>query len=130
MAGIVDEFMEQLSGGDAGGIETLASQIFGDAAGTDQAQSAVGTSVGAIVGGLAHNAVDTGGSQQLLDALGQHDGSVMQQVAADPAVVDTDDGAKILGHVFGDNQQAVVSQLAGSSGMDIGTITKLLPVLA
>lgn len=40
------------------------------------------------------------------------------------------DGTKILGHIFGDNQDAVTQNLAAKSGLDMGSIAKMLPALA
>ena len=39
-------------------------------------------------------------------------------------------GAGILGHVLGAKQLEVAQHIAGSSGLDLGSVAKLLPMLA
>jgi len=43
---------------------------------------------------------------------------------------DAVDGGKILGHVFGDKQPAVETEVAKAAGIDSSIISKLLPMLA
>jgi len=60
---------------------------------------------------MAANAEDPAGAASPTEALGQH-------------VDDAADGEKIVHHVFGDNEGAVVNQLGG------GLVAKVLPLLA
>jgi hypothetical protein len=78
---------------------------------------------------MAANAEDPAGAASLTEALGQHvddaaDGGV------DLGQVDTADGEKIVHHVFGDNEGAVVNQLGGLGGLGGGLVAKVLPLLA
>ena len=83
----------------------------------------------ALVGGMQANAQDPAGAASLQRALGQHDGSLLEG-GVDLGQVDTDDGAKIVRNIFGDNEDAVVNQLGGLGGLGGGLISKLLPMLA
>ncbi len=44
--------------------------------------------------------------------------------------VDTEDGEKIVGHVFGDNSDQVVQTLGGNLGGSNNLVKQLLPILA
>lgn len=93
-----------------------------------QANGLVRQALPTLVGGMRANAEDPGGATSLLSALGEHDGSVVDG-GIDLDQVDENDGQKILGHVFGDNQGAVTQQLGGlGGGSDL--MGKLLPILA
>lgn len=77
---------------------------------------------------LTRNASSKEGAGSLADALNDHQeaGRVDQQIAnADEA-----DGEKILGHIFGGNANNVMGGLAKDSGMDIGSVVKILAILA
>jgi hypothetical protein len=117
------------------GLEDLVAQIpIGEVAarlGVSEAdaEKAVRTVLPALVTGMQANAGTEQGSSSLASALGQHDGSLLDG-GVDLGQVDTDDGQKIVGHVFGDNEPAVVDQLSAFGGLDAGSIAKLLPMLA
>ncbi len=81
----------------------------------------------ALVGGMEANAREPGGERSLAEAIGQHDDDLLDgQVDLDQ--VDTDDGQKIVGHVFGDNRDQVISRLGG--GGKESMMSRLLPLLA
>lgn len=82
---------------------------------------------GAILGGLQRNAATADGASAIKQALGKHTG---MPDTVDVDQVDTADGDKILGHIFGGNQGAVAQKLTDepkTAGIDFG---KLLPMLA
>ena len=82
-----------------------------------------------ILTGLQRNAQTPEGSQAILNALDKHSGTVGEGTV-DVDRVDTTDGQKILGHIFGDQQHAVAQKLTSepkTAGIDFG---KLLPILA
>ena len=58
------------------------------------------------------NAREPGGETSLAEAIGQHDDDLLEG-GVNLDQVDTDDGQKIVGHVFGDNRDQVISRLAG-----------------
>ena len=114
----IDELVSQLP------IDQLAAQLGAD---PEEVKRASRQSVGALVGGMQANAQDPGGAASLTEALGQHSGDALDGLT-DVGRIDTDDGDKIVGHVFGDQRDAVVSQLGGTGGG--GLFAKLLPMLA
>jgi hypothetical protein len=114
-----DDLLAQIPIGD------IAKQLGID---EDVAEDAVKQVIPGLVGGLKANA-DEGGSASLEKALEKHQGAKLRGVSD----VDTADGEKIVKHVFGDNEDAVVSKLAGSSAKSEVTdvlIKKVLPIVA
>ena len=83
----------------------------------------------ALLGGLQANAADPAGANSIMHALTQHEGGVPNDLEQ----VDVADGQKIVGNIFGDNTDQVMSQLGGIGGGSGATgdlVKKLLPVLA
>lgn len=114
----VDEILSQIP------LEQLADQLGLD---TDTAEQAVRQAVPALLGGMEANARDPEGAASLEKALGQHAGDPF--AGLDLQKVDTDDGASIVGHIFGDKSPEVVNRLGSQTG-DSGIMSKLLPILA
>lgn len=114
----IDDLVAQLP------IHDIATQL---GVGDNEAEQAVRQALPALMGGMAANAQDPAGAASLTSALGQHTGAAD---TVDLAAVDTDDGQKIVRHVFGDNENAVVDQLGGLGGLGGGVFAKLLPMLA
>lgn len=83
----------------------------------------------ALLGGLSSN-VSAGGGDALGAALMKdHDGSLLDNT--DPlAAVDAADGRKIIGHIFGGQQDRVVETLGATSRASSSVFSKLLPLLA
>lgn len=102
----------------------------------DTAAQATRTALPALVEGMQANAQDEERAASLASAIAQHakriaDGQAGAEAADVPDVtqVDTDDGDRIVSHVFGDNKEQVVNQLGGlGGGGDL--FKKLLPMLA
>lgn len=122
-------------------LNVLMSQLGGNALGPltqaiggsdqNQTQNALGAALPAIIGALANNAQRPGGADAIASALGKHDGSILDQVGGGSfGGIDMADGAKILSHVLGNRQSQVASNVAGQSGLDMGMVMKLLPILA
>lgn len=116
MAGI-DDILKALP------IDQIAAKLGVD---PDTAKAAVEQGGDAILTGLQRNAETPEGSAAIEAALSRHaaDGPV------DIDSIDTADGEKILGHVFGGDEQQVAQRLTDSpqtAGIDFGT---LLPALA
>lgn len=106
---------EILSGID---LEALAGQLGSD---PDEVRQAAEVAIPTLLSSLQANAADPEGQQSLLGALGQHTGEI-----TDLNAVDTEDGRRILSHVFADDPRRI-QPLAGQSG---GLLSKLLPLLA
>lgn len=77
---------------------------------------------------MTKNAQSQDGAQSLLGALMQHKNqhSMAEQLGG----ADAEDGKKIIGHIFGENTDGVINQLAGETGADAGQISSLLSNMA
>lgn len=122
-------------------LGSLMSQLGGG--GVDQIARSVGVSGGdvtnvlagalpAMMAGLTKNASSTGGANALLGALDRdHDGSVLDDVMGFlGGGGNTSAGAGILGHIFGARQPNVEQALSSSSGVDAGSVTKIMAMVA
>ena len=108
-------------------LDDLAAQLGEDPAAV---RSAVETALPALLGGLQANAQDPGAADSLAQAVQQHDND-LGNGPIDLSQIDASEGAKIAGHIFGNNQEQVISQLGGVGGnVSGGLIQKLLPMLA
>lgn len=117
MAGL-DDILKMLP------VDQIAAQLGVD---PKVAAQAIQEGGGAILGGLQQNAATPEGASAIDAALGKHRGL---GDAVDLDRVDTADGEKILGHIFGDRQQQVAQKLTNepqTAGIDFG---QLLPMLA
>lgn len=88
-----------------------------------------------ILGAMKKNVSSPQGAQGLMSALSnKHDGSILDNLGGlfgggvDDSVMN--DGAGILGHVFGGAQPQVESALSQKSGMDMGSIANILKIAA
>jgi hypothetical protein len=90
-------------------------------------EQAVREAVPALLSGMQANAQDPMGAASLEKALGQHSDDPFEGL--DLKQVDTADGEKIVGNIFGDNGEEVVNRLGGQTSGS-GIMSKLLPILA
>lgn len=88
-----------------------------------------------LLGAMKKNAATPEGAQGLMNALSsKHDGSILNDLGGlfsggvDQSVMD--DGAGILGHVFGGKQANVENVLSQRSGIDTGSIANILKIAA
>ncbi|MEE9363740.1 MAG: DUF937 domain-containing protein [Cellulophaga sp.] len=96
----------------------------------------LGMAMPLILGAMKKNASTPEGAQGLMSALSgsSHDGGILDNLGGlfsggvDQSVMD--DGAGILGHVFGNKQANVESALSAKSGIDSGSIGTILKVAA
>ena len=77
---------------------------------------------------MTNNASSDAGAQSLLGALGQHTSkkSMPEQIKE----ADTEDGAKIIGHILGDNQENVIGEIAQKSGASAQDVSAVLASMA
>jgi len=112
-------------------VSQLSQQLGVDPNTTRQAVPAALT---ALLGGLSHNAAQPAGAQQLLGALEKdHDGSVLDNLGGllgGGGAQLGQQGAGILGHIFGNRQPAVATKVGRASGLDAATAGRLLMMLA
>lgn len=128
MTGILDLLADHVGGRN---INQLAGAIGAD---PGQTQKAVAVALPAMLTALNRNTNTTDGAKGLAQALERdHDGSLLDnlggflqgQMAGKQA-----DGGGILGHVLGGQRQRVEQGVAQASGLDMGQVAKLLPLLA
>ncbi|MFM6848610.1 MAG: DUF937 domain-containing protein [Terrabacter sp.] len=114
--GSYDEILDQVP------VDQLAGQLGVD---SDEVRRAAENALPALLGGLHANASDPAAADSLMAALSDHQAPV---TGLDD--VDEQDGRAIVGNIFGDNTDQVVSQLGGLRGASGGIVQKLLPILA
>ncbi len=101
--------------------------------GTDRstAQQAIQAALPALMAALASNAQRPEGASSLAAALEEdHDGSILDDLSGFFARGDTADGEGILKHALGERRPTVERAVAQNSGLDLSTVTRLLPLLA
>ncbi len=129
MAGLLDLLNSDLG-------KTLisgASKQFGQNEG--KTTSALNTSLPLILGAMKNNASTSDGASGLLNALGnnKHNGAILDNLGSilDGDGVDQDvldDGAGILGYIFGGKEQNVALAVSKSSGIDLASAMNILKV--
>ena len=108
-------------------MDQLASLLGVDEATAEQAAR---QAIPALLGGMQANAEDPAGAASLVGALGDHPSDLIDG-GVDLDQVDAADGEKIVGNVFGTNQDQVAQTLGGNlGGQGGGLIKQLLPILA
>ncbi len=110
-----------------GGADSIAAMAAKVGISPEQAQSAVAALLPAVTGGMAKQAQAGNGS--IVDQLAGMAASYTGSAAGDGAVAQGND---ILGTIFGskDVSRAVAAQAAGQTGLDIGSLKALLPMVA
>lgn len=108
-----------------------AEQRIGQQAGTTpgQTQAAMQAALPLLLGALTRNAAQPGGLDTLSGALDRHDGSALDAFAGGQ-VPDTQDGQKILGHVFGGQQAQAAQAVSKRAGIDPQLAMQILSMLA
>jgi len=105
--------------------------------GEEKAGSAIQAALPLILGAMKNNASSTEGASGLLKALGseKHGGGILDNLEniLGGSGIDEDvlqDGAGILGHVFGGKEENVAQAVSKSSGIDMGSAMNILKVAA
>ena len=99
----------------------------------DQTREALPAALAALTGGLAQNAAQPQGAQQLANALNKdHDGGLLDSLDGflGGGGGSLGAGAAILGHVFGQRQEQVQGKLGRATGLNPQTMASLLAMLA
>ncbi|MEZ5212248.1 DUF937 domain-containing protein [Gordonia sp. (in: high G+C Gram-positive bacteria)] len=110
-------------------IDDIAKQV---GASPDEVRAAAAAALPTMVAGLAAQTGDETSSEKLAGALAEHDNDLAQG-DIDVTQVDTADGQKIVGKLFGDQADTVAQGISGAvpaAGVDQGLVKKLLPILA
>jgi hypothetical protein len=123
---ILGSLVNQL-GGD--GIAEIARSVGVDGG---DVSKVLGGAIPAMMAGLTRNAASSGGANALLGALDRdHDGSVLDDVMGYlGGGGNLADGAGILSHVFGGRQPQVEQAVSRSSGVDAGSVAKIMAMMA
>jgi hypothetical protein len=119
------DMLQQRLGGDA--VNQISKQLGTDPTTT---QTAIAAALPMLVGALARNAQDPDKAGALANALGRHDGSVLDDVAGYLGRANTGDGDGILGHVLGERKETVQTGLGQAAGLDPAKAATLLAMLA
>ncbi|MEO7422806.1 MAG: DUF937 domain-containing protein [Ornithinibacter sp.] len=110
-------------------VDQMAQQV---GSSPEEVKTAAAALLPALMGGLDANSRQ-GGASSLLEALGQHDPSLVQG-GADLSSIDASDGTAIASHIFGDQQDAVAERLGATplsgQGISSSLIKKLIPIIA
>lgn len=117
----VEEILGQLP------LHQLAAQLGVD---PQTAAQAAAAAIPSLIGGLQHNA-DQGQEQAIAGALAQHGSSnLFDTGSVDLNSVDTQDGAKIVQHIFGDQSTQLAHAIGQKTGASGSLVNQLLPILA
>lgn len=132
---LVEQLMAQLQGAP---LQQMAQQLGTD---TAQTESAVSAALPLLLGTLGRNAAQPQGAMDLFGALQQHQGGALGGLGGlggllggllgggSGAAGGAPDGAAILGHIFGGNQQRAETGLGQATGLG-GNAGQLLQMLA
>lgn len=126
----MSQLLESLMGQFGGSAVSNIAQKLGVE--SPMAQQAITMALPMLLGALNKNASTEQGANALTSTLAQkHDGSILNDLAgafSNPQTMQN--GAGILGHLFGGQQEAVTQQLGNSAGLGQGGAANLLQMLA
>jgi len=97
---------------------------------TSQVQQLVQVGLPLLMQAMGKNSSTTEGAQELTAALDQHKDADVNDIPGFLNKVDTNDGAKIVQHVLGDENDQVQRNLAKKTGMDASQVSSILTMLA
>ncbi|GAA4434205.1 hypothetical protein GCM10023091_08840 [Ravibacter arvi] len=95
-----------------------------------KAKWVVSAAVPLMIAALNYNARNKNQGESIDRALDQHSGGIFDNLAGLLGGGATDDGNKIVGHIFGNNTGYVTQNLSEQSGLSAGQIGSVLSVLA
>lgn len=113
-----------------GALDQLSKQL---GVGNNQVEEVVKIAVPKITDGINKNTSTEEGLNSFLNAAKDHKDAPLENMLKNIKNVDTDDGMKILGHIFGDSKPKIEQELSATQGLssaNIGTILSFLtPIL-
>mgnify|MGYP000871129561 FL=1 len=118
---VVEEILSQIP------VDQLAEQL---GVAPKAAEQAARAAIPTLIGGLQHNASDLEQEPRIAHALLEHQGSALLEGGLNLADVDTNDGEKIVRHIFGDQTAPLAQALGSGTGNSQDLIRKLLRILA
>jgi hypothetical protein len=99
-------------------------------ANSSQVQQLVQLGLPLLMQAMGKNSSTTEGAQELTAALDQHKDADVNDIPGFLNKVDTNDGAKIVKHVLGEENEQVQRNLAKKTGMDASQVSSILTMLA
>jgi hypothetical protein len=110
------------------GIQQISRQLGADEASTENAITAI---LPSLMTALSRNARDADGAESLSKALSRdHDGSILDSIGDLLGNPQQGNGDGILRHVLGGKRGAVENQVSRTSGLDLGSVSQLMTILA
>ena len=128
MASLMNAILGQF---DADSLNQISSQL---GANPQTTGNAIAAAVPLLLSALSRNAGSADGRDSLYNALSNdHDGGILDNLLGylgGGSMQQQNDGAGILGHVFGGSQNGVMNALSKATGMDASNVGRLLVMLA
>lgn len=120
----LNSIMSLLSGGGTSAISKRTKVSEGDVS------NVLSAAVPILLTGMQRNAGTDSGAASLRGALADHAAADVSDPAAFLKTADLKDGKKILGHVLGSDQNAIVKRVSDASGVTKGKTTSILSMIA
>ena len=108
-------------------LEQLGSSVGVD---REKTQQVAQEALPALLGALQQNAANPDGAKALDKALEDHKDDQVDDILGFLKTVDTNDGAKMLQHIFGQQKETVQTNLAQKAGVGNNQVLDLLTQLA
>ena len=108
-------------------ISGLSQQV---GANDSKVSSAISMALPLLLSQMNKNASSPQGAQSLTNALNDHHGSALSNVAGILNSPNMADGLGILGHVFGNKQNQVAQNIGNQTGISTGNVMQILATLA
>lgn len=83
-----------------------------------------------MLGSMKKNVESQGGAESLLKALKNHENDDVERMLKNIDIIDKEDGAKILGHLFGNDKDKVQNDLAEKTGIQANQVGDIMSMLA
>ena len=109
------------------GLDNISQAVGAD---QDGVASVLSSAIPSLLESMKENAATEEGAASLSHALEAHSKDDLTDLATFLGGVDADDSAKILGHIFGSNQQQATAALSQTSGLSGGQVSSILLKLA
>lgn len=113
-----------------GGMGNAQQQVSQQTGATpQQSESAMEAAIPLLLGAMTRNASSPDGAASLAGALGQHDGNALEMFSQG-GTPNMQEGQKILGHVFGNQQQSAANAVGKRAGIDPQLAMQILSMAA
>lgn len=114
---------------------SLGQQVIngiGKQAGTGEKDTAsvINASLPVIMGMLQKNANSPDESKNLMKALDQHDGGILNNLSSFLSSGDTQDGSKILDHILGDKKDTAIKAISKQTNVSSENVSKIIALVA